>query len=602
VNKQLIYLAIGLLWGSALVSAETPWVVYEGAKGPGRAKHIVLVSGDEEYRSEEGLPQLGKILSQHHGFKCTVLFAINPEDGTIDPDNTRNIPGLQALRNADLMIIATRFRDLPDEQMKYVAEYIDAGKPVIGMRAAVVAFRLSSKTYERFSSSGTVWKGGFGQHILGQTWKSHHGKHGQESTRGVIVPAAKAHPIVRGCEDIWGPTDVYSVHMPFAKENQVLAMGQVLKGMTPEDEPVAGAKNNPMMPMAWTRHYRDAQGQVARVFMCTMGAATDLESAGLRRMLVNAAYWCVGLEDRIAARSNVSIVGDFDPLPFGFKKFRRGVKPSDHALKVPAYKILVTDAKRGLVLKYNQAGECLWRVPSHHCLDAWPLEDGKVLMTFDASDKTQGQGGVRIVDAGKKALFEYQTQGEVLSCQMLDDGCILVSKNSQGEIDFVNPQGKVVNNFALKAKGMGHRTVRIARATDEGSILAAECYSHALREYDQGGTLIRAIAAHGVFSGQRLSNGNTLVACFFKPRVFEIDQAGKVLWELKHRELPVDFRAPHFCEARRLPNGNNLICNYWKNAGPDSVHVFEIRPDKRIVWALRDAKIGSITSAKALWD
>lgn len=332
MSRWLFGLILGL-GGTCLVQAGDPWVVFEAHEGPGQGKHVVLVSGDEEYRSEEGLPQLGKILTKHHGFKCTVLFAINPADGTIDPDNTKNIPGLQALRTADLMIIATRFRDLPDEQMQYVAEYIDAGKPVIGMRAAVVAFRLSSKTYERFSSRGKIWKGGFGQHILGQTWKSHHGKHGHESTRGVIPPEARNHPIVRGCEDIWGPTDVYSVHLPFAKENRVLALGQVLKGMNPDDEPMAGTKNDPMMPMAWTRTYRGTQGQVGRVFMTTMGAATDLESEGLRRMLVNAAYWCVGLEDQIPARSKVDTVGEFMPLPFGFKGFKRGVKPSDHAMK-----------------------------------------------------------------------------------------------------------------------------------------------------------------------------------------------------------------------------------------------------------------------------
>src|SRR5436305_11706325 len=107
-------------------------VVYEGGDGPGRGKHIVLVSGDEEYRSEESLPQLGKILARHHGFKCTVLFAIDPKDGTINP-NVSNIPGLEALKTADLMIIFTRFRDLPDEQMKHVVEYLEAGKPVIGL-------------------------------------------------------------------------------------------------------------------------------------------------------------------------------------------------------------------------------------------------------------------------------------------------------------------------------------------------------------------------------------------------------------------------------------------------------------------------------------
>ncbi len=309
------------------------WVVYKGAKGPGEGKHVVLVSGDEEYRSEEAFPQLGKILARRHGFKCTVLFAMNPKDGTIDPNNTKNIPGLEALRTADLMIIATRFRDLPDEQMKYVAEYIDAGKPVIGMRAAVVAFRLKSKTYERFSSNGRVWKGGFGQHILGQTWKSHHGRHGRQSTRGVLAPGAKDHPIVRGCDDIWGPTDVYTVRNPLPGDSKVLFLGQVIEGMKPTDKPTEGRKNNPMMSMAWTKTYKGAKGQVGRVFTTTMGDARDLQSEGLRRLLVNAAYWCVGMEKKIPAKSNVDIVGEYKPLPFGFNKFKKGVKPSDHAMK-----------------------------------------------------------------------------------------------------------------------------------------------------------------------------------------------------------------------------------------------------------------------------
>src|SRR5215468_1807813 len=88
--------------------ADDQWVVFEGGDGPGKGKHIVLVSGDEEYRSEEALPQLAKILSKHHGFKCTVLFAINPADGSIDPNKNDNIPGLDALKTADLLILFTR--------------------------------------------------------------------------------------------------------------------------------------------------------------------------------------------------------------------------------------------------------------------------------------------------------------------------------------------------------------------------------------------------------------------------------------------------------------------------------------------------------------
>ncbi len=50
-----------------------PWVVYAGQDGPGQGKHIVFVTGDEEYRSEEGMPQLARILATRHGFRCTVV-------------------------------------------------------------------------------------------------------------------------------------------------------------------------------------------------------------------------------------------------------------------------------------------------------------------------------------------------------------------------------------------------------------------------------------------------------------------------------------------------------------------------------------------------
>src|SRR5207247_6392577 len=108
----------------------------------GKGKHIVLVSGDEEYRSEESLPQLGKILAKHHGFKCTVLFAIDKKDGTINPNQNDNIPGLEALKTADLMVVFLRFRNLPDEQMKHIDEYVAAGKPIVGMRTATHAFQI----------------------------------------------------------------------------------------------------------------------------------------------------------------------------------------------------------------------------------------------------------------------------------------------------------------------------------------------------------------------------------------------------------------------------------------------------------------------------
>jgi hypothetical protein len=106
-------------------------------------------------------------------------------------------------------------------------------------------------------------------------------------------------------------------------------MGQVVAGMNPTDPPVEGAKNDPMMPIAWTKTFTTGDGKSARVFTTTMGAATDLQNEGLRRLIVNAVYWCLGMEDKIADKANVDLVGDYKPTKFGFNGFKPGVKPAD---------------------------------------------------------------------------------------------------------------------------------------------------------------------------------------------------------------------------------------------------------------------------------
>ena len=307
------------------------WVVYEGNHGPGNGKHIVLVSGDEEYRSEEALPMLGKVLAIHHGFKCTVLFAINPETGEIDPEVQTNIPGLHTLESADMLVLFTRFRELPDEQMKYIIDYTNAGKPVMGLRTATHAFNYTrnlDSPYAKYSFNSKNFEGGYGRQVLGETWVNHHGHHGKESARGVIDEAMKDHPILKGVDDVWGPSDVYGINS-LTGDSEVLVHGQVLVGMEPTDAP---KPDTVTMPMAWIKTYTGDAGNTSRVFNTTMGASVDLESEGLRRLLVNGCYWCMGMEDAIPDQSAVDYIGDYEPTFFGFGTFEKGVRPEDHAL------------------------------------------------------------------------------------------------------------------------------------------------------------------------------------------------------------------------------------------------------------------------------
>jgi hypothetical protein len=340
----------------SLFAADQLWISYEGKTGPGKGKHVVLLAGDEEYRSEESLPQLAQILSERHGFKTTVLFSINPPgwsareiadfkkanptapepkagdpdpaDGTIDPNEPANEPGMEALDSADLCVIALRFRRWPDEQMKHFADYVAAGKPLIGLRTSTHAFSGLKGAFANFNN--------FGKNVLGEGWVSHWGRHKSEATRGVIEPGAASDPLLRGVSDIFGDTDVYEAYPP--GDAKILVRGQVLKGMKPEDAPADYKKkratdkaeqpvNDPAMPVVWTREVKNDAGKTNRILCTTMGSATDLQYEGLRRLLVNATYAFTGLE--VPAMANVTLIGEYKPTFYGFGGFTKGVRPSD---------------------------------------------------------------------------------------------------------------------------------------------------------------------------------------------------------------------------------------------------------------------------------
>jgi hypothetical protein len=331
-TKRFSAFCLASLLLAGLTACAGDWVVYEGKTGPGRGKHIVFLTGDEEYRGEEGLPQLAKILAVRHGFKCTVLFSI--KNGEIDPNTKNNEPGIEALDSADLCVMLLRFREWPDEQMKHFVDYYLAGKPFLALRTSTHAFdynKNSSSPYKKFHWQSAEWPGGFGRQVLGETWVAHHGGHKTEATLGIIEESARQHPILRGVTEIFGDTDVYTAKPP--ADAEILVRGQVLAGMKPTDPPVAGKKNDPMQPVIWLRQPQNEKGKTNRILTTTMGSSTDLQSEGLRRLLVNGAYWAVGLEKEIPREANVAYVGEFHPTMYGFNGFKRGVKPADHELQ-----------------------------------------------------------------------------------------------------------------------------------------------------------------------------------------------------------------------------------------------------------------------------
>jgi Trehalose utilisation len=365
--KTILYLFACLLFiGCGTKKTETKtepdstpqqWLTFAGK--PDRPT-IVLVSGDEEYRSEEGLPQLAKILSSKHGFNCTVLFAQDPaKPGIVNPNYTRNIPGLEKLKDAALMVMLTRFRALPDEQMQHIDDYLKSGKPVIGIRTSTHAFNFTKndstsnwKHYGNYYKGEDEWKDGFGRLVLGENWISHHGQHKHQSTRGVAAPGQERHPILNGigAGEIWGPTDVYGVRLPLPGDSQPIVLGQVINrageylesdimyGMKFTDTEVAGIeiekdksgkekkinRNDPLMPIAWTKSFQIPGGKKGKAFTSTIGSSTDLLTEGTRRLIVNSVFWILDLP--VPERAEVDLVGNYNPTAYAFRDDEYWVK------------------------------------------------------------------------------------------------------------------------------------------------------------------------------------------------------------------------------------------------------------------------------------
>jgi type 1 glutamine amidotransferase len=320
---------VGCLSAPAPGAAQNPHlVVYEGDKGPGRGKHIVFLAGDHEYRSEETLPALARILAKHYGFKSSVFITTDPKTGFIQPGSS-HISGLEALKTADLLVIFLRFQDFPDDEMQHIVDYLDRGGPVIGLRTATHAFQIKrpdAKFLKYHWQNKDTYPGGFGRQILGETWVSHYGKNHAQSSRLLLQADQASHPILRGVKDVWVQSGGYTAYP--IEGSVTLATGQILDGMTPVSPP---AKDKQELPVAWSRTYAGASGTTGRVFTTTHGASEDLLNDGFRRMLVNAILWGAGLEASIRPDGEIGFVGPYQPVTYSFGGYVKGVKPADLA-------------------------------------------------------------------------------------------------------------------------------------------------------------------------------------------------------------------------------------------------------------------------------
>ncbi|MCA9193713.1 MAG: HEAT repeat domain-containing protein [Planctomycetales bacterium] len=276
----------------------------------GSKKHVVLIAGDEEYRTEESMPMLAKILSQKHGFRCTVLFSFGADGADyIDANNQAGMRGLDALASADLMIIGTRFRNPDAAGSKWIADFLNAGKPIIGIRTSTHSFKGSG-------DFGGLPYDDFGLKMLGETWVSHHGRHKVQGARSITMEPFADHPILKGVGDIFCPSDVYGV-IHLTDDDNILLRAAVTESLDPSSKAVEGKLNSPMQPFAWLHTYRSPNGsKQGKSFCTTGGASVDFVDADLRRMIINAAYYLTG--QQVPEMADVDFVDPFYPSFYGF--------------------------------------------------------------------------------------------------------------------------------------------------------------------------------------------------------------------------------------------------------------------------------------------
>lgn len=284
-----------LLAGLVLAAlAATAWVA---AQGPSRVPHVVFVTGDDEYRSEITMPMIAAILERSHGLRTSIASA-KPT-----PQAKEHIEGLVALDTADLMVIFTRFRKLPEPELSRIQSYVDSGKPIVGFRTSTHAF-LYPEGHPHFDLND-----GFGLEIFGQKWITHHGH--LSTTTVAIHPGSAGHPILRGVTPFPAKSWLYHV-APLNGPAEVLLDGTAVKSEKKEID-----KYPLTQPVAWTREHKGG-----RVFFTTLGHPGDFEQASMRRLVVNGILWALGREVPADGAEATPVQPYVAPEPFDLSKVR----------------------------------------------------------------------------------------------------------------------------------------------------------------------------------------------------------------------------------------------------------------------------------------
>jgi hypothetical protein len=223
------------------------------------------------------------------------------------------------------------------------------------------------------------------------------------------------------------------------------------------------------------------------------------------------------------------------------------------------------------------------------------LSNGNILTTH--------YQGVREVTRDRQIVWEFKTEkpNEVPSCQPLPDGNVLIGIVGECRLIEVNRRGEIVHEVRLATtEKTPHAQFRMCRKTPEGTYLVPFTAEGAVREYDAEGRVLREFPRQpSPVAALRLPNGNTLISA--GGAVTEFDGANNIVWRVDADWLP-DLQIGILAGLQRLPNGNTIVCNWNTRDTEDRVgaHVFEVTPDKRIVWEVRGQHIGQVAQCQIL--
>ncbi len=246
---------------SSAFTGEAPFAFSEDTR-----PHAVFLVHEDEYKTSWTLTRFAEQeLAGPLGWKCTYLWGHEPH----------SLPGLEALGDADLMVVSVRRQILPSDQLDWVKAYAATNKPIVGIRTASHAF--ASRTAE-LPLGGVEWKE-FDAEIFGGNYTNHVDNKSPEAPRTYIwkLPEMADHPILNGVRDGKFVTTswLYNVR-PLAATTTPLMMGRV-EGPS-EDEPVA-----------WT----NIRASGGRVFYTSLGHMDDFSDKNFQRLLLNGIVWAM---------------------------------------------------------------------------------------------------------------------------------------------------------------------------------------------------------------------------------------------------------------------------------------------------------------------